>query len=94
MYNNSVEEAANGDVIDKQYAPIKDAKNWSIEIPENAKEAVYVMFPPGRHIQHSLQNYCVRCVGFHAIFPQQHPNTHISGSLRWNAGMAPSPYHQ
>ena len=43
MYNNSVEEAANGDVIDKQYAPIKDAKNWSIEIPENAKEAVYVM---------------------------------------------------
>lgn len=43
MYNNSVEEAANGDVIDKQYAPIKDAKNWSIEIPENAREAVYVM---------------------------------------------------
>ena len=42
MYNNSVEEAANGDVIDKQYAPIKDAKNWSIEIPENAREAVYV----------------------------------------------------
>ena len=43
MYNNSVEELTNGDVIDRQFSPIKDAKNWPEGTPENAKEAVYVM---------------------------------------------------
>lgn len=43
MMGNSVEEAANGDVIDRQFSPIKDAKNWPEGTPENAKEAVYVM---------------------------------------------------
>lgn len=43
MMNESVEEAANGDVIDRLYCPLKMAKNWSIDIPENAKESVYVL---------------------------------------------------
>ena len=43
MYDNGVEEVANGDVIDRIFSPVKDATNWKVEIPEHAKEAVYVM---------------------------------------------------
>lgn len=32
MMNSSVEEAANGDVIDRLFSPVKDAKNWAVEI--------------------------------------------------------------
>lgn len=43
MYGNSIEDAANGDVIDRLHSPLKDAFNWSVDIPENAKEGTYVM---------------------------------------------------
>jgi len=43
MKGFSVEENGNNDVIDKIYSPIRDAYNWAIELPENAKEAAYVM---------------------------------------------------
>lgn len=42
MMDESVEEAANGDVIDRLYSPLKEAKNWGFEVPEDAKEGVYV----------------------------------------------------
>ena len=43
MMNESVEEAANGDVIDRVYSPLKEAKNWSFAVPDNAKEGVYIL---------------------------------------------------
>lgn len=43
MMEESVEEAANGDVIDRLYSPLKDAENWGFDVPENAKEGVYIL---------------------------------------------------
>lgn len=43
MMDTSLEEAANGDVIDRLYSPITGAKNWGFEVPEGAKEAVYIL---------------------------------------------------
>lgn len=43
MVNESVEEAANSDVIDRLYSPLKDAKNWAFDVPNDAKEGVYVL---------------------------------------------------
>lgn len=43
MMNESVEEAANGDVIDKLYSPLKEAKNWGSAVPAGAKEGVYIL---------------------------------------------------
>lgn len=43
MMEESVEEAANGDVIDRLYSPLKEAKNWGFAVPENAREGVYIL---------------------------------------------------
>lgn len=43
MMGNSVEEAANSDVVDKVYSPLKPAQNWKFDVPDNAFEAIYVM---------------------------------------------------
>lgn len=42
MMGESVEEAANSDVIDTIYSPLKEAKNWGFDVPSDAKEAMYV----------------------------------------------------
>ena len=39
LYNISAEEASNSDAVDRLYTPIKEAKGWSFDIPENALEA-------------------------------------------------------
>ena len=43
MMNESVEEAANKDVVDEITTPLKPAHNWGFEVAENALEGVYVM---------------------------------------------------
>ena len=43
MMEESVEEAANGDVIDRLYSPLKEAKNWGFDVPASAKEGVYIL---------------------------------------------------
>lgn len=43
LMNDSFEEAANGDVIDQIFCPLKPAKNWQAGVPDTAKEAMFVL---------------------------------------------------
>lgn len=43
LYGLSAEEQANSDAADMLYTPLKDAANWSFEVPENAKECLVTM---------------------------------------------------
>lgn len=43
LYNISIEGQSNSDSIDKLYTPLKEAANWSFEVPENAKECLVTM---------------------------------------------------